>query len=62
MVYIKKDYKYCYVDELPTYKINEISEDLMKMGLDTLDYRRAMCSRVCDLEDTLNIEYIKDWG
>jgi hypothetical protein len=21
-----------------------------------------MCSRVCDLEDTLNIEYIKDWG
>lgn len=47
--------KTTYISHLPMEKQIEIKQELIATGLMKEDIERAMSSRLCDLEDTINI-------
>ena len=44
-----------YIELLPERVQREIAEELERVGIEGEDFERAMSSRVCDLEDTVDV-------
>jgi hypothetical protein len=63
MIYVKKEDKTSYLHDLDLDKYSQFEHELLnrcelkKWDLSANDVCKALNSRVCDLEDIVNIEY-----
>lgn len=58
MVKIEKTRKTSYIDTLTDSESNKILTELLKNGIAGYMLSVAMTSRVCDLEQTITIQYV----
>lgn len=55
---LKNKYRFQYVSQLPRLERLKISSYLRKLKFSDADIGVAMCSKVCDLEDSISIRYV----
>ena len=58
---LNRKYRFDFIENCPDEVKNEIKNNLLKNDELTIDdINRAMTSRLCDLENTINIKYVED--